>query len=382
MTMIYLDNSATTCVDEEVLEAMLPWFREDYGNASSVYAIGRKARVAIESAREEIAHYIHAHPGEILFTSGGTESNNTVLKSCVGDSSLVDKIAHSSIEHHAILHPAEELSLRGVPVQVLPVTERGILDMDYVEEYAKELNQQRTLLSVMHANNEIGTIQPLHALRCMLPSAYLHTDALQSFGKIPLNMQQLGIDFATMSAHKIHGPKGVGILFIRKGIDFKAHQQGGAQERNRRGGTEPVALIVGMQVATRLAHKAMQQRTETLCELKTILESSLLEKIPHLRVNSLDEHGLPHIVNVSFWDAEHLDGEAILAQMDMQGIAVSNGSACVSGSLQPSHVLKALGRSDAEAKAAVRFSLSKDTTVDDIHTAARTLADILDMMRS
>ncbi len=185
MTMIYLDNSATTCVDEEVLEAMLPWFREDYGNASSVYAIGRKARVAIESAREEIAHYIHAHPAEILFTSGGTESNNTVLKSCVGDSSLVDKIAHSSIEHHAILHPAEELSLRGVPVQVLPVTERGILDMDYVEEYAKELNQQRTLLSVMHANNEIGTIQPLHALRSMLPSDYLHTDALQSFGKIP-----------------------------------------------------------------------------------------------------------------------------------------------------------------------------------------------------
>jgi cysteine desulfurase len=380
--MIYLDNSATTRMDAEVLEAMLPWLSDDFGNASSVYASGRKARVAIESAREEIAHLIHAHPAEILFTSGGTESNNAVLKSCVQDSQLATQIAHSTIEHHAILHPVEELAKHGVTIHKLPVTSTGTLDIAYLQEHSVPLNTSQTLVSVMHANNEIGIIQPLRAIREIVPSALMHTDAVQTFGKIPMDVQELGIDFATLSAHKIHGPKGIGALFIRKGIDFKAHQQGGAQERNRRGGTEPVALIVGLQMAARQAHSAMQERAEIMQVRMQSLCTLLQQNIPQIRINSSQEYGLPHIVNVSFLDAEHIDGEALLAQMDMQGIAVSNGSACVSGSLQPSHVLKAIGLADAESKAAVRFSVSKDTTHEEVVSAVEALADILGMMRS
>jgi cysteine desulfurase len=380
--MIYLDNSATTKIDEEVLSAMLPWFRDDFGNASSVYAIGRKARVAIESAREEIAGLICAHPAEILFTSGGTESNNTVLKSCVHDSGFVKRIVHTAIEHHAILHPAEELARAGTEVVSVPVNEQGYVDCAMIRASATHWNTRTTLISVMHGNNEIGTIQPLTEIRSILPEAYIHTDAVQTFGKIPFDVQSLGVDFATLSAHKIHGPKGIGALFIRKGIDFKAHQQGGAQERNRRGGTEAVALIVGMQVAARRAYQEMQQRTEHMIQCTELLRTLLSESIPQLRINTPTDHALPHIVNVSFCDAEHLDGEALLAQMDMRGIAVSNGSACVSGSLQPSHVLEALGLSVSEAKAGVRFSVSKDTTTEEVRAGVFALAEVIADMRT
>lgn len=375
--MIYLDNSATTKIDEDVLEAMLPWLREEYGNASSIYAAGRKARVAVEDAREEVASLLHAHPAEIIFTSGGTESNNTVLKSATVDSGLASRIMYSSTEHHAVLHPAEILAAQGITTREIPVTAKGRV----VPEQLVPYNDRRTLVSVMHANNETGVVQPLEAIRAALPDSLLHTDAVQSFGKIPVDMQSLGVDFASFSAHKIHGPKGIGALFIRKGIDFKAHQQGGGQERNRRGGTESVALIMGFRMAARNAVRDMELRTGIMKQRTELLLALLEENVPNIRFNTPRENALPNIVNISFLDAGTLDGEALLQAMDMRGIAVSNGSACVSGSLQPSHVLSAMGLPASEARAAIRFSVSKDTTEDDIRTAAATLADIVNDMR-
>ncbi|MCS6809322.1 MAG: cysteine desulfurase family protein [Bacteroidota bacterium] len=376
--MIYLDNSATTRIDEHVLDAMLPWLRDNFGNASSIYGLGRKARVAIENAREEIAALIGAHPSELIFTSGGTESNNTVLKSAVHASGFAQEIVVGATEHHAVLHTAEYLERSGVTVHYIPVDVWGVARVSVVEQH----NKPNVLISLMHANNETGVIQPLHAVRQSAPNAYLHTDAVQSFGKIPFNVAALGVDFATLSAHKIHGPKGIGALYIRRGIEFKAHQHGGSQERNRRAGTEPVALIVGFHAAARAAVQELERRAASMLARITLLRQLLCAMIPDIRINTPKEHALPNILNVSFLDADRLDGEAILQAMDMHGIAVSNGSACVSGSLQPSHVLLAMGRTPNEAKAAVRFSVSKDTTEHDIQHAVETLHSIVTAMRS
>jgi cysteine desulfurase len=242
-------------------------------------------------------------------------------------------------------------------------------------------NDARTLISLMHANNETGTIQPLEQLRAAAPDALLHSDAVQTLGKIRFDAQQLGVDFASFSAHKIHGPKGVGAMFIRKGIDFKAHQVGGGQERNRRAGTEPVALIVGFAAALRRSVADLEQRGKQMQTLTDTARTMILELIPDVRINTPKDGALPNILNVSFRDADRLDGESILQLMDMRGVAVSNGSACVSGSLQPSHVLSAMGLSDAEAKAAVRLSVSHHTTNEEIAAAVQTLAIILRDLR-
>jgi len=377
--MIYLDNSATTRIDESVVEAMLPWLRDNYGNASSIYQLGRQARVAIEYAREEIAALIGAHPAELIFTSGGTESNNTVLKSCSQESNLCNEVLYSAIEHHAILHPVAELSHQHLKTTALSVKSDGILN---IEQFETLTMTNRTLVSVMHANNETGAIQPIEKLRALASDSLIHTDAVQSFGKIPVNMHALGVDFASFSAHKIHGPKGIGALFIRKGIDFKSHQQGGGQERNRRAGTESPALIVGFQVAARQAVNEMAKRTEIMKSAINLLRELLITAIDTIRVNTPLEQSLPNILNVSFPDAESLDGESILQSLDIQGVAASNGSACVSGSLQPSHVLSAMGCSIAEAKAAVRFSVSKDTTEREIRQAASSLFEIISALRN
>jgi cysteine desulfurase len=377
--MVYLDNSATTRMDEAVLEAMIPWMREQYGNASSVYALGRTARVMIENAREEFAHLIHAHPAELIFTSGGTESNNTVLKSVCEESGLARTLAVSSVEHHAVLHPAEELAQRGVTLHIMSVDAHGTAEI----ERLRDLSAKNILVSLMHGNNETGAIQPVERLREILthiPRAYIHTDAVQSFGKVPFDVQALNLDFATFSAHKIHGPKGIGALFIRKGIDFKAHQQGGAQERNRRAGTESPALVAGFITAARNATSEMHSRSEQMCKRVTLLRALLTERVNAIRFNT-PPNALPHILNVSFLDAAALDGEAIVQAMDMRGVAVSNGSACVSGSQQPSHVLAAMGLPDAEARAAVRFSVSKDTTEAEVRTAVDALAEIMNAIR-
>jgi cysteine desulfurase len=373
--MIYLDNSATTQMDEDVLTAMLPWLRQDYGNASSIYGLGRRARVAIEQARADIAECVNAHPAEIFFTSGGTESNNTVLKSCVDESALADTIAVGATEHHAILHPLEILAQKHTTA-IIPVDENGVIQKETVQMY----NLPRTLISIMHANNETGIIQPIQELRSQCPEALFHTDAVQSFGKIPFDVQQLGVDFASFSAHKIHGPKGVGALFIRKGIDFKAHQQGGGQERNRRAGTEATALIVGFAFAAKKAYREMQQRAAHTHSLITLLRKELSD-VEGLHCNTPEENTLPTIIHFSLDHADTIDGEAILQSLDICGIAASNGSACVSGSMQSSHVLLAMGRSKAEAKAAVRFSVSRHTTKEEIQIAAAALKDILTSLR-
>ncbi|MBC8124624.1 MAG: cysteine desulfurase [Candidatus Kapabacteria bacterium] len=375
--MIYLDNSATTPIDEIVLNAMLPWLRGGFGNASSIYKLGREARVAVEDARMEFASMLHAHPAEIIFTSGGTESNNTILKTCAEESGLVDKIHTGSTEHHAVLHPAQALATRGIDHGLIPVDEHGRVDLGTLAV----LNTPRTLVSVMHANNETGAIQPLAKIRESIPNALFHSDAVQSFGKIPVDVEALGVDFLTLSAHKIHGPKGIGVMYIRKGIDFKSHQQGGGQERNRRAGTEPVALIVGAAVAARLAINDMAGRAEHMSNLIRAAKEQIMQSIPNVRFNTPLEESLPNILNVSFLDADQLDGEAILQSMDMRGVAVSNGSACVSGSVQPSHVLLAMGLPQAEAKAAVRISVSKDNTIAEVQEAITILSDVVRVMR-
>ena len=375
--MIYLDNSATTALDPEVLDAMMPWLTEGYGNASSIYKIGRGARVAIEQARTEFARLIGAHPAEIIFTSGGTESNNAILKSVLVDSKLASSLVYSATEHHAIIHPAESLAQQGFQVIEAPVDVYGKVDLDALAKYPLE----HALVSIMHANNETGVIQPLKAVRSVIKDAILHSDAVQSFGKIPIDVGNLHVDFLSFSAHKLHGPKGVGAMFIRKGIDFKANQQGGGQERNRRAGTEPVALIVGMVTAARLAVEQMQHRTQHMRSCIATAREMIVSMVPKVRFNTPLDDALPNVLNVSFLDAEKLDGESILQAMDIAGVAVSNGSACVSGSLQPSHVLKAMGLPEAEARAAVRISVSKDTTIDEIHRACTLLSEILRNMR-
>lgn len=375
--MIYLDNSATTALDPEVLDAMMPWLTEGYGNASSIYKIGRGARVAIEQARTEFARLIGAHPAEIIFTSGGTESNNAILKSVLVDSKLASSLLYSATEHHAIIHPAESLAQQGFQVIEAPVDVYGKVDLDALAKYPLE----HALVSIMHANNETGVIQPLKAVRSVIKDAILHSDAVQSFGKIPIDVGNLPVDFLSFSAHKLHGPKGVGAMFIRKGIDFKANQQGGGQERNRRAGTEPVALIVGMVTAARLAVEQMQHRTQHMRSCIATAREMIVSMVPNVRFNTPLDDALPNVLNVSFLDAEKLDGESILQAMDIAGVAVSNGSACVSGSLQPSHVLKAMGLPEAEARAAVRISVSKDTTIDEIQRACTLLSEILRNMR-
>lgn len=375
--MIYLDNSATTRVDDDVLESMLPWLKDGFGNASSMYAIGRHARVVIEAARTEIASLINAHPAEIIFTSGGTESNNAILKSVMRQSRLADAIAVSATEHHAVLHPCHELADQGVPCTILSVNADGRLDVSSLPL----VNTSRLLVSVMHANNETGVMQPLQQIRQLVPDALLHSDMVQSFGKVPIDVQKLGLDFASFSAHKIHGPKGIGAMYIRKGIDFKAHQHGGAQERNRRAGTEPTALIIGFLTAARNAVAHMTDRAQHMHLCIDMARTKINESIPQVRVNTPAEDVLPNILNISFNDADKLDGESILQNLDIAGVAVSNGSACVSGSVQPSHVLAAMGRSTDESKAALRISVSKDTTHKEVSDAVTICARIIREMR-
>ncbi len=374
---IYLDYSATTPLDPEVLEAMLPWLREHFGNASSLHAWGRRARVAIEEAREELASLLGVHPAELIFTSGGTEANNTVLHSCCFHSQLVDTVVYSAVEHHSVIHPAQALAERGFQTATLPVDHWGRVRCEDVAVW----NRPRTLICVMHSNNETGVLQPIEAVRRSAPEALLHMDAVQSLGKVPLNLAQLGVDFASFSAHKLYGPKGIGALFIRRGIPFKAYQYGGSQERNRRAGTEPVALIVGFQVAVRKALRELEHRTQRVQQLNHFLRQLLQERIPGVLFNTPQEEALPYILNITFADAHTLDGDALILGMDLHGVAVSNGAACSAGSMQPSHVLLAMGRSLAQARAAIRFSLSHDTTEEELLYAVQVLEKVLAPMR-
>ncbi len=363
MRQVYLDNNATTGLDPRVLEAMTPFFVDTFGNASSIHTHGQKARAAVEDARRQVADLLGAQPQEIVFTSGGTESDNTALRGVA--SAFADKGRHivtTSIEHPAVLRTCEQLSKEGFSVTYVPVGRDGIVRID---DLAKALTDQTILVSVMQVNNEAGTIQPLREIAQLAHERkiVLHTDAVQSAGKIPVDLKELGVDLASFSAHKLHGPKGVGVLFVRRGVRYRPLLLGGSHERGRRAGTENVPGIVGVGKACELAREALKDMDTRVRALRDRLEQTILDQIPQSAVNGSRTERAPHVANISFRGVE---GEALLISLDFQGVAVSTGSACSSGSLEPSHVLKALGQSSDLIRGSIRFSLSRMTTDEDI----------------
>jgi len=364
---IYLDHSATTPVRPEVLEAMHPYFTASFGNAGSIHAFGREARKAVDDARDQVAALLNADPREIVFTSGGTEADNLAILGAI-EALPVNKrrIVTTSIEHHAVLHACERARLRlGAEVFVMPVGKDGIVD---AEETMSHIDERTAIVSVMHANNEIGTIQPIEqiARACAERGVCFHTDAVQSVGRIPIDLRTLPVSFLALSGHKINAPKGIGACFARKGTEFAPQSVGGAQERDRRAGTENVAAIVGLGKACELARAGMAQESERIQRLRDRFETGIMIAIPGAHVNGTRDRRLPHLTNICFPGVE---GESIILGLDMEGIAVSSGSACTSGSLEPSHVLLALGLDYEHAQSAVRFSLGRGTTGPDIDRA-------------
>jgi cysteine desulfurase len=366
---IYLDYCATTPVDPDVIEAMKPFFSEMFGNASSIHMFGRQTKIALEESRESIARCIGAEPGEIFFTSGGTEADNHAL---VGTALAArrtngkDHIIISAIEHHAVLFCADYLRELGFRVSVVPVDGDGRIDPASVE---REITSGTCVVSVMHANNEIGTIQPVREIAAIAHAhdAVFHSDTVQSIGKISVDVTMLDIDLLSISAHKIYGPKGIGAIYIRKGADVDSFIHGGAQERNRRAGTENVPLAVGFARAMTNSAKNLNDETIHLKHLQAVMREMLADRFEGIIFNGDWNNMLPNIVNISFDSSKvDIDGEALLLNMDLQGVAVTSGSACSSGSMEPSHVLLALGRDVKTAKASIRFSFGKHTTEEEI----------------
>ena len=385
MPSVYLDHAATTPLDEAVLEAMLPYLREHYGNASSVHALGRRARFALEDARERVAAALGAEPGEVVFTSGGTEADNAALRGVLTASDRRGPgLVTSSVEHEAVLQPARALEAEGHPVTILTPQPSGAVTVDQV---ADAVTPQTGLVSLMTINNELGALNPVREIaavchECGVP---FHTDAVQAAGLYALDVNDWGMDLLTLSGHKFYGPKGVGVLFVRTGTPFAPLVRGGAQERKRRGGTENVASIVGLAEALERAQASADAERTRLQALRDRLAGHVREQFGEgVRFNTpLEEETAPHILNVSFppRDGHPLDGEMLLLGLDLGGIHVSSGSACTSGAVEPSHVLRALGVPRDTANATVRFSLGRSTTEADIDFAAETLAAVVKRMR-
>lgn len=377
--MIYLDNAATTRTAPEVVEAMLPYFSELYGNPSSIYEIAGKSKEAITKGREQIANVLGAKPEEIYFTAGGSESDNWALKATFeAYRNKGNHIITTKIEHHAILHTCEYLEKeRGARITYLDVDENGVVRLDELE---KAITPETILISVMTANNEIGTIQPIREIGRIARehNILFHTDAVQAFGQIPISVDECGIDMLSSSGHKINGPKGIGFLYIRKGIKIRSFVHGGAQERKRRAGTENVPGIVGYGVAAKLAAESMQERTARETELRDYLIGRILKEIPYCRLNGDPVKRLPNNCNISF---EFIEGESLLIMLDMKGIAASSGSACTSGSLDPSHVLMAIGLPHEIAHGSLRLTLSGDTTKEEIDYTVDQIKVIVERLR-
>ena len=374
---IYLDNSATTRVDEVVLEAMMPCFRENFGNASSVHIFGQEARACVEDARRSVAELLGADTREIVFTSGGTESDNAALWGVFRSGYRPgNHFVTTKIEHPAILATCKAMESAGAEVTYVSVDASGRVDPKAIEAAVRETT---LLISVMHANNETGVIQPIEEIGEMAGSRgiLLHTDAVQSVGKIPTNVRELGIDLLSLSGHKIHGPKGVGVLYIRKGTKTVPFMTGGSHERKRRAGTENVPAIAGLGAAARLARQRLPEMQTRIGPLRDRLEHQVLTRIPGVRVNG-NAIRLPNIANLSF---EGLDGEAAVIALDLEGVAVSTGSACSSGALDPSHVLMAMGLRPDVVQSSLRFSLSYHTTDGEIDRALQILESVVLRMR-
>lgn len=377
---IYLDNAATTPVRSEVLEVMLPYFTQKFGNASTIYSYGREAKEVLEESRKNVAQLIGANTEEIFFTSGGTESDNWALRGAAAENIKKGKhIITSSIEHHAILHTCRDLEKQGFKVTYLPVDKDGLID---VKDVADAITDETILVSIMHANNEIGTIQPINeiakAIKQKNPEIIFHTDAVQTVGKIPVNVDDLGIDLLSMSAHKIYGPKGVGALYIRKGTHIAPFMTGGAQENSRRAGTENIAGIVGFGKAAELAECEQQEQYERLTLLRDRLMQGILNTIPYTRLNGHPTLRLPHNVNISF---EFIEGESMLLNLDMKGICASSGSACTSGTLDPSHVLLAIGLPHETAHGSLRLTLGRENNQEDVDYVLEVLPGIVNKLR-
>ena len=379
MKRIYLDYAATTPTDPEVVKAMLPHFTEGFGNPSSIHSYGQEAKGAIVEARAKVADLIGAQDEEIVFTSGGTEADNFALKGIAyANESKGNHIITSPIEHHAILETARFLERRGFKVSYLPVDKYGLISPDDVR---RAITDKTILISVMHANNEMGTIEPISEIGKIAREAgvYFHTDAVQTVGHIPVDVNKLGADLLSMSAHKLYGPKGIGALYIRKGTKLTPLMHGGEQERRRRASTENVPGIVGFGKAAELARQEMSKEMERLTNLRDRLVKGLLEKIDHIHLNGHPQNRLPNNVNVS---VDFVEGESILLNLDLEGIGASTGSACSSSSLEPSYVLLAMGLSHEQAHGSLRFTSGKWTTEDDIERVLEALPRVAAKLRA
>lgn len=377
-TRIYLDNAATTKTSKEVVDAMLPYFTEDYGNPSSIYEIGQRSKEAITKAREQIAQVIGAKTEEIYFTAGGSESDNWALKAAFeAYSGKGNHIITTKIEHHAILHTCEYLEKQGARITYLDVDENGLVDL---EELQKAICPETILISVMFANNEIGTIEPVKEIGMIAKEhgVLFHTDAVQAFGQVPIDVDEMNIDMLSSSAHKINGPKGIGFLYIRKGVKIRSFVHGGAQERKRRAGTENVPGIVGYGVAAKRVAESMEERTKKERELRDYLIERVLKEIPYVKLNGDPVKRLPNNMNFSF---RFIEGESLLIMLDMKGIAGSSGSACTSGSLDPSHVLLAIGLPHEIAHGSLRLTLGEDITKEDLDYTLEQIKEIVGRLR-
>ncbi len=385
MKRVYLDNSATTRVDDEVVQAMLPYFSEDYGNASSTHYWGQRAKTAIEDARSKVARLLNAQSSEITFLSGGTEGDNLAIKGIAEAHSAHGRhIITTQIEHSAVRSTCAHLEKLGWRVTWLPVYSEGIVR---VEDVRDALTGETTLITIMHANNEIGTLQPIREIGALVRECreagqrhlFLHTDAVQSVGKVKVDVQELGVDLLSFSGHKIHGPKGIGALYTRRGVRIASQLHGGHHERDRRSGTESVPLIVGLGKASELASQHLEERSRHIRVLRDYFESELMRQIPDISCNGDRERRVPNISNFNF---EYCEGEGLQISLDLKGIAVSTGSACASGSIEPSHVLIAIGLPRDAGHGSIRFSLCKDTTREDLDHVLEILPAIVQKLRS
>lgn len=383
MRRVYLDYSATTPIDPRVMESMVDAFGSGFGNASSVHSFGRDARTLLEQSRQRIAEAFGARSDEIYFTSGGTESDNHAIKGIAQAASRRGKkeIVIAPVEHHAVLHPAESLRKAGFGVKYLPVDSYGGVDPSAVQ---KAIGQNTALVSVMHVNNEVGTINDVRSIGAILREAEIpfHSDIVQAVGKTEVNLRDLNVDAASMSAHKFYGPKGIGSIFIRKGTVIDSFIEGGSQESNRRAGTENVPLAVGLAKAAQLVSESLAAEVSRISALKQRLKSKLQQEFEGILFNGHSTAAVPHILNISFDSAIcPLDGDALIMGLDLLGVAVTSGSACASGSLQPSHVLLAMGRDARTARATVRFSIGRYTSEEEIDYAVDSLREVVGNIR-
>lgn len=365
MQRIYLDHNATTPVDPGVLEAMLPYLAGEFGNASSIHTFGQRARAAVETAREQVATLLNARPQEVVFTSGGTESDNQAIFGIASGVSPAPHIITSTIEHEAVLNTCQALEKQGVAITYLPVDEQGLV---HLAELRRALRRETVLISLMHANNELGTVQPLEEIGRIAAEAdiYFHSDAVQSAGKIPVDVQALQVDLLSVSGHKFYGPKGVGALYIKSRTPLRQFLYGGHHQRGFRPGTENVAGIVGLGKAAEIARVSLEQDAARISRLRDALQQGLLARIPDSHVNGAQAACTPNTCNMAF---SGIEGEALVIALDLRGLACSTGAACSSGAVEPSHVLTAIGLSPSEARASIRFSLGRHTTEAEIKAA-------------